>query len=583
MVAQGTKARWLMPAAMPGGYAESYKHLSPIVAQILYNRGVDDEEVPSFLHPTVSSMHAPRLMRGMDAALARIAGAIDRDERIAVYGDFDVDGVTGTVLLYQILRALGANVTYYVPHRATEGYGLNNKALDLLGADGVRLVITVDCGISCVDEVAYARDRGIEVIVTDHHLPPAHMPEACAILNPRQPGCNYPFKDLSGVGVAFKLASALLDGHPEAPRLRYEVLDLVVIGTVADMVPLRGENRILVRHGLKALSQTSRVGLRAMLRQTGLDNSGVSAADISFRLGPRLNAAGRLDHAAVGCELLLTTDQARADELVAALERTNDERQRLTTAIIDEVRLRLGQRPPERILIVDDATWPAGIIGLVAGRLTEEYCRPVLVVERGEVESRGSARSIPGFNVIEALTRCADLLHKFGGHAQAAGFSLRTALLPALHERLAALAAAELDDDNLVPSIRVDAEITRHLPANGLTALHEQLCDLEPFGVGNPTPVLLWRNLRVADCRVVGSKHLRFSLATPQGIVGAIAFGRAGDIGVLPRGHFIDVVFNLQYNDWHGYPNVELRVKDVALKGDVARAPERGIPQVSVV
>lgn len=578
---QGTKARWIMPAPMPGGYDAPLKHLSPVIAQILFNRGITPDELTGFLRPEVAAMHAPLLMHGMTEAVRRIRDAITTGEKIAVYGDFDVDGITGTVLLHDIFSALGADSIYYVPHRRSEGYGLNTGAIDRLRAEGVRLIVTVDCGVSCVDEIAYARDGGVDVIVTDHHLPPAHLPDAVAILNPHQPLCGYPFKDLAGVGVAFKLASALLEGKLSAPRLRHDVLDLVVIGTVSDMVPLRGENRVLARYGLPALTHTSRPGLRALLQRAGLDHANVSAADIGFRLGPRLNAAGRLDHAMVGCELLLTQDHARADELAGILDQKNGERQQLTNAVLEEARGRIGPHPTERALVVDDPGWPGGVIGLVAGRLAEEYCRPVLIVERSEVESRGSARSIAGFNIIEALERCSDLLTKFGGHAQAAGFSLRSELIPALRARMAALAAEYLREEDLVPTIQLDAEIGgRGFGAAELLALQEQMSALEPFGIGNQPPVLMWRNLRVADCRVVGGKHLRFSLTTPDGSVGAIAFGRADDLGVLPRGSAIDAVFNLQYNDWNGYSVVELRVKDVALKGDVARGIDHA-PQAS--
>jgi len=578
---QGIKARWLMPEPMPGGYDAPLKGLSPVVAQILYNRGITHEEMPLFLRPAISAMHAPLLMRGMAEAVRRIRAAIAAGERIAVYGDFDVDGVTGTVLLHQTLSALGADCTTYVPHRATEGYGLNNGALDRLHADGVRLIVTVDCGISSAAEVEYARGLGLDVVITDHHLPPARLPAAVAILNPRQPLCAYPFKDLAGVGVTFKLASALAEGIPDGARLRREVLDLVVVGTVSDMVPLRGENRVLVRYGLPVLSHTTRVGLQALLRRAGLEHANLTTAEIGFRVGPRLNAAGRIDHASAGCRLLMTRDPAEAEELAAALEDKNVERQRLTAEIIADARARIGPHPSERALVIDDDTWSVGVVGLVAGRLAEEYCRPVFVIERDAGadgkggESRGSARSVPGFNVIEALTSCADLLTKFGGHAAAAGFSLRTECIEPFRERIAALAAARLSAEDLVPSIQLDAEVGgRFFGAEELRGLFEQLAALEPFGVGNHPPVLLWRGLRVADCRVVGQDHLRFSFSTPSGTVGAIAFGRAEDVGVLPRGTAVDVVCSLQYNEWNGYAAVELRIKDLAVRGAAGRALE---------
>ena len=580
---QGTKARWIMPAAAPASYEAPLKHVSPTVVQILFNRGIADDEIASFLRPDTARMHAPQLMRGMSEAVRRIRAAIASGERIAVYGDFDVDGITGTVLLHQVLTTLGADCEVYVPHRRSEGYGLNTGALDRLRAGGVRLVVTVDCGISCADEVEHARGIGLDVIITDHHLPPERLPAAAAILNPNQPLCAYPFKRLAGVGVAFKLASALLEGVPDGHQVRREVLDLVVVGTVADMVPLVDENRILARYGLSTLSHTSRPGLRALITRAGLGHTSITTADIGYRLAPRLNAAGRIDHAEVGCRLLMTRDAMQAEDLAEELEAKNAERQGLTARALEEAKRRLGPSPPGRAILVDDASWSAGVIGLVAGRLAEEYCRPVFVVERADGESKGSARSIPGFNVVEALAECRDLLTKYGGHALAAGFSLHPDNIVPLRLRLEELAARRLRDEDLVPSIQLDAEIGgRDFGAAELRALHEQLAVLEPFGIGNQPPVLMWRNLRVAECKRVGEDHLRFSLTTPRGNVNAIAFGRAGDLGVLPRGTHIDAVFSLQYNEWNGYSSVELRIKDIAMKGDVARGIDRA-PQVSPV
>ena len=575
-VVKGIKARWLMPAPMPGGYDAPLKHLSSVIAQILFNRGIGPDEIPGFLYPQAASSHAPMLMRGMPEAVRRIRTAIAVGETIAVYGDFDVDGVTGTVLLHQVLNALGAQCQVYIPRRVSEGYGLNVVALEQLRQEGVRLVVTVDCGISSAGEIDHARHLGLDVIVTDHHHPPARLPDAVAILNPCQPLCTYPFKGLAGVGVAFKLATALLDGVPDGHRLRRELLDLVVVGTVSDMVPLRGENRVLVHYGLPLLSQTARPGLRALFRRARLEHARVTTADIGYRIGPRLNAAGRLDHALVGCHLLMTDDVAEAEALADALERKNTERQLLTASTLEQARELIGPAPVDRALVVDQDDWSAGVLGLVAGRLAEEYCRPVCVVERGVIESRGSARSVPGFNIIEALTACQDLLIKYGGHAQAAGFSLHAADIPALRDRLVGMANARLRAEDLVPTIQLDAEIGgREFGRDALQTLHEQLAALEPFGIGNLPPILLWRNLRVSECRVVGANHLRFTLATPQGMVGAIAFGMAEGVAVLPRGSTVDVVFSLQYNDWNGYSVVELRVKDVALKSDVSRTRER--------
>lgn len=602
---RGLKAWWSIPDHRPEGDTAQLKHLSDVVTQVLHNRGIIPEEIEGFLYPKVAAMHAPLLMRGMAEAVQRLQTASVAGEEIAVYGDYDVDGMTATVLLYQILRVLGARCRYYVPHRS-KGYGLKTEALDVLHAQGVTVVVTVDCGIRSAAEVAYARGLGMDVIITDHHTPPAHLPAALAILNPRQPLCGYPFKSLAGVGIAFKLASALVEGRPDAQRLRQSVLDLVAIGTVSDMVPLRGENRVLVQHGLHFLTRPSRAGLRALLDSAGLEHATISAADIGYMVGPRLNAAGRMDDPNVGCRLLLTTDADEARELAGILELKNRERKRRTAEVLEEARERIAREGQlaGRVLVVDDSAWQSGVIGLVAGRLADEFCRPAFVIERGDVESRGSARSIPlsdrhesgadaRFDLNEVLGQCRDLLIDFGGHEQAAGFSLLTENIPRLRDRLGALAAARLRDDDLDRCIEIDAEIDgRQIGAAHLGQLYDQLAELEPFGMENQAPVLLWRNLRVAESRAVGhdGKHLRLTLATPFGTVGAIAFDFAGEVralqrggggDVLPRGTPIDVVCSLQYNEWNGNSTVELRVKDVAIKGGAGRDSDHA-PQASL-
>lgn len=584
----GFKARWMLPEPSIDEDAAPFKNLAPIVAQVLQARGVAPEDVQSFLAPDVASMHSPLLMRGMPEAVRRIRAALDRGEHIAVYGDFDVDGVTATVLVYEALTALGGVCQVYVPHRVAEGYGLNREALAALRASGVSLVITVDCGISSADEVEYARSIGLDIVVTDHHVPPARLPDAVAVVNPRQPLCPYPFKNLAGVGVAFKLASALADGAPNAQRLRRDLLDLVTVGTIADLVELNGENRVLVRVGLPLLANTRRVGLRVLMRRAGLEHSVLGSNDVAYKIGPRLNAAGRVDHAMVGCRLLMTTDLGEAEELASQLEAKNAERKRLTGVVIEEARERIGPSPRERAIVIDDPSWPGGVIGLVAGRLASEYSRPVLVIARtapgdetdeanldqDDLECRGSGRTVPGFNLIEALTSCSDLLTKFGGHAQAAGFSIRARNIALLRARMDSLAALTLRGD-LTQTIAIDAEIGgRGFGEDDVALIHEQLEVLEPFGMGNQQPILLWRNARVAECRTMGDarQHLRLSIAVPGGTVSAVAFNQADDAGLLPRGSIVDVVCTLEYNDWNGHTTTELHVKDLAVHGSSSHA-----------
>lgn len=545
--------------------------LSPITPQLLYNRGLTDPDLArAFLHGD-APLWDPFFLKEVPEAVARIRAALRRGEPIVVYGDFDADGVTATVLLMQTLKVLGGRVQPYIPDRVDEGYGLNEKALDKLAEEGMRLVITVDSGIRSIAEARHAAARGLDLIITDHHYPSAEMPEAVAVINPKRADCAYPFKELSGVGVAFKLAQALLQAERQEPTLAREVplaweetlLDLVALGTVADIVPLRDENRAMVRRGLTRLNEAQRPGLRALLEVAGLKPGQVDAEAIAYGLGPRLNAAGRLESALLAYDLLNAPDLDAAKPLAERLNALNRQRQHLTQQMVEEARKQIEGSPSQGpVLFAEGEGFQAGIVGLVAGRLMEEYYRPAVVMERGPQTARGSARSIPEFHITAALDECRDLLVKYGGHAAAAGFTVLNENLPALKERLQGLAAQRLQEHDLVPTLIVDAEV-RLADLNG--DLQRDLTLLEPYGYDNPAPILCARGVKVLEARAVGSegRHLRLRLSDGWGTWDAIAFRQAHWLEHLTVPAQVDVAFTLEVDEWNGERRLQLNVQDL--------------------
>ncbi len=518
-------------------------------------------EIRSFLVPEEEPLVDPWLLRDVGRAVARLRQALVRREMIAVYGDYDADGLTATALLVEVLAALGAHVVPYIPHRTEEGYGLHCEALTRLRQQGVTLVVTVDCGTSSAAEVKHAAGIGLDVVVTDHHEVQAPLPPATAVVNPKVPHCGYPFRQLAGVGVAFKLAQALvLDAAPERlAAMEAQCLDLVALGTVADVVPLLGENRLLVRRGLRALNETRRPGLLALAAAAGLRMGALDEGDISYGLGPRLNAAGRVDDAWVAYRLLTAPSAAEALSLAQTLEERNAQRQRLMEAGLRRARELAAAYPNDvPILVLDDGLFAAGVAGLIAAKLAEERYRPVVVLERGAEVSRGSARSIPELDISAALAQCADLLERFGGHPLAAGLAVATANLPALRDRLSAVAGRELAGVDLVPVLAVDVELPL---AQVNQHVYDSLALLPPFGLGNPQPLFLARRVRVREVRAVGRDggHLRAVLE--DGDVQQVALWfRRGDLAAsLPRE--VDVVYTLTVNEWNGKRRLELRLR----------------------
>lgn len=564
--------KWTVPPPIPPGFQQQFTQVHPVLLQVLYNRGLTDSAtIQAFVEGRYLASTDPFLLPDMEKAVARIQHAIQRDETIVVYGDFDADGVTSTVLLTEALRGLGvqrSRIRPYIPDRVDEGYGLNNDALTQLKRKGTDLVITVDCGIRSVPEVAHANELGLDMIITDHHSLGARLPEATAVINPKHPDSTYPETMLAGVGIAYKLAQALYQAMPNQAQLSLDsLLDLVAIGTVADLAPLLGENRQLVAQGLIQLNQTSRPGIHELAKIARLATP-FTAESIAFGIGPRINAAGRLAHAYTAARLLATDSAIRAQSLAADLNILNRTRQQMTAE--------MGQRaeemvdPTDSILIAAAPDFASGIVGLVASRLAEKHYRPAIIIEEGETESRGSCRSIPEFHITDALDTVEPLLERYGGHAQAAGFTVRNELMDEFISRMREIATDILADQTLLPTISADAEIELESVD---WALFEQLAQLEPTGYANPSPVFISRNVLVNHHRVVGQDrtHLQMNLspvetggAYPSSFP-AIAFRQGAWANLMPEQ--IDIVYSLGVNEWQGRRNLQLMVQDIQPSG----------------
>jgi len=562
--------RWLIAPPAPSDYLDRLADhdIHPVLAQVLYNRGFDTPEAAlEFLARHYLADDNPFLLKGMAEATYHLRLAIRRGDPVVVYGDFDADGVTSTVLLTEVLARLGADVRPYIPDRVDEGYGLNSPALKALAEDGVRVVVTVDCGIRSVKEVEDGIGYGLDMIVSDHHSVGPVLPPALAVINPRQPGDPYPEKGLAGVGVTYKLVQAL---YMEAQRRGYRAgddwrpddwLDLVAIGTVADIVPLRGENRALVRDGLALLNSPLRPGLKALYGTARIKPGRVDATSIGFMIGPRINAAGRLRSAMMAFDLLTVVDQRRAVTLATELNEVNRERQEKTSTMQTWAEEHIpGDPSGEPLLFAADERFEQGVVGLVASRLTDQYYRPSVVVQVGEEESHGSCRSIPEFHITHALEECDDLLERYGGHAAAAGFTVRNDRIAPLQERLAGVAGSQLVMDELLPTVDVDAE----LPLEEATlTLAGALAALEPTGEGNQPPLFASRHVRVQESRVVGSEgtHLKLTLSSGAHLVEAIAFRQGEWYGHLPD--FLDIAYELQVNEWNNRQEAQLIIRDL--------------------
>ena len=550
--------------------------VSDILAGLLIARGHSEPATArKFLRPSHDQLHDPSLMLGMPEAVRRVLGAIDAGEKILVYGDYDVDGTTGTVVLRRALGLLGARTGFHVPHRFTEGYGIQQAALEQARADGYSLVISVDCGIRAHEPLVWARENGLDVIVTDHHLPDETegAPPAFCVLNPNQRGCGYPDKNLAGVGVAFKLAHALFRERGRESQIA-GFLKVVAIGTVADVAPLVGENRSIVALGLRDLPKATNLGLRALMEVAGCADSarGLSAYDVGFRLGPRINAAGRMDAARAVVELFETSDRAEARRLAEHLDARNRERQTVQQEIVRRALAELESSDvaaAAHVAVIAGDNWHRGVIGIAAAKIAERINRPCIVISLEGDDGHGSARSIEAYHLLNGLTECADLFDKFGGHSHAAGLSITRARIPELRRRLNEHAASSLTEADLVPAVNIDMG----LPAAAATlGLAEELRQLEPFGAANPRPVFATRGLRVlSEPRVMKEKHLKFRVAGADSRpLEAVWWNGVEELAgrTLGPGTRIELAYTVEPNTWQGETRLQLVVKDVKMSDE---------------
>ena len=534
-----------------------------VVAQLLLNRGVSTaEEVKMFLNPSLSDMHDPSLLPDMDIGVERLAKAVESGEKICIHGDYDVDGVTSTALLVRTLSALNANVEYRLPHRQKEGYGIKTAAVEELSANGVGVIVTCDCGITACDTVDRANELGIDVIVTDHHEPGLELPRAIAVINPKRADATYPFSELAGVGVAFKFAQGLvrkLGLNEESFISRF--IDLAALGTVGDVVPLIGENRAIVTHGLKAIPASKKLGFQTMLRSTGLEGKPLTAYYLAFVLGPRINAVGRMHDATAALKLFLTRDETEARTLMVEMEQHNDDRRVEQTRILEEAIEQVESKDLSnlRVLILSSEKWNSGVVGIVASKIAERYTRPTIMLCRDDASGigHGSARSIDGFNLLESLCHCGDLLTGFGGHTQAAGMSIQLDNLDAFEDKINKYAHEIIPAEALLPRVTAEIEIDA---ADITRELVDIIASMEPFGMGNPEPLFISRNLNVTQRQRVGDgSHLRLQVqGDGSSPINCIAFGMGDMANNIELGGSIDLCYSIRLNVYNGNESVQM-------------------------
>lgn len=565
--------RWVVAAPPPREAVESLSRslsLPPVLCSVLAARGYADVEAARrYLRPRPAHIHPPELMAGMGDAVARLAAAVRRGETILVHGDYDVDGICATALYVRALRMMGGRAEAFVPHRLNDGYDLTTAGVDAARAAGASLILTGDCGIVAHEAVRAARAAAIDVVVTDHHTPGPTLPDAVAVVNPNRADCSYPDKGLAGVGVAYKVCCALAAELGEPVERLARFLDLVAVATIADLAPLTSENRALVRWGLSILPETPNPGLHALLAVTGLNEREISAGQVGYVLAPRINAVGRMGEALRGVRLLLTDDPHEAREIAATLEEENRWRREVDGRTLREAMemLEASYDPDrDRGVVLASERWHPGVIGIVASRVVEAIHRPTVLVALGEGEGKGSARSIPGFHLYDAMHACAEHLVRFGGHRMAAGCSLRPERLDAFRAAFDAHAREHLAPEQLTPEVRIDLEVSL---AEVDQELYRLLRHAAPFGMGNPTPVFAVRGIRLAGApRVVGSRHLRMTLAAADARLEAIGFGMADRLHEVGGGGApLDVAFKLEENRWNGRTELQAKLVDLRPAG----------------
>jgi len=544
--------------------------ISNVTASVLLARGVTTvDEASRWMSSAQTRLHDPFLIPDMEQAVERLHLALSREERVCFYGDYDVDGVSATSLYLSFYQGLGGNACGYIPHRLAEGYGLNEGAIRRLAQGGVTLLVTSDCGTTSHHEIAVANQLGIDVVVTDHHQTDAGMPPALAVLNPHRRDAIYPFKGLCSAGLAYKVVSAYQQRYGSGEVDPESCLDLVALATVADIVPLQDENRILVREGLMQITRGARCGIRALKQVAGITKACTSET-VGFRLGPRLNAAGRLDHAMTCVRLLTTESDQEAMQIAEQLEQLNRQRQQIEGDITNEAVASLQQDDLHAAIVLGSRNWHVGVVGIVAARLVDRFHRPSIVIAiDGEGIGKGSARTVEGFDLYQGLSECRDLLEAFGGHPSAAGLTIKESRVEEFRQRFCEVAAQWFSTTHTLPTLQVDAEVNLmdvHLE------LIQELESLHPFGAGNPEPTLAVRGLDVVEARVVGEKHLKLRVRQGRSyIFDSIGFrmGSLEDLG-LKAGRLVDLAFSPERNHWNGYDRVQLRIKALRLSGEVS-------------
>lgn len=562
--------RWISPPKVDQELVDKIEaefDLHPLVCQILANRGFTDlEEIDHFLNPDLDHLYDPFIMMGMEKAVERLVKALEDKEKIVIYGDYDVDGITSISLMVRYLRELGGDIGYFIPHRMVEGYGISQLGIDSVESMGAKLIVTVDCGVTAIESVDYANNRGIEVIITDHHEPGPELPNAVSILNPKQPGDPYPEKELAGIGVGFKLCQGLCKTLMRDPEELFSHLDLVAIGSIADIVPLLGENRVFARHGLSRLKTSRKPGVQALIKTAGLADKHLGSGQVVFSMAPRINAVGRMGDAERGVQLFLTDDMIEAERLAQVLEEENKSRREVDNQTLIEARQAIEDNldlTRRQSIVLSSNDWHPGVLGIVASRLVEEYYLPTVLISFDEDgEGKGSARSVSNFHLYEALNRCSHTLDVFGGHKYAAGLQLQKENLSSFSEEFDRCARDMLHEEDLVPEIAVDLEISLEQADNNLL---EGMKKFRPYGPGNPKPVLVAQDLSVVGYpKIVGNNHLKMRVRKDGYQLEAIGFHLADKLKEINTAREkISMAFVLETNEWNNIRHLQAKIKDL--------------------
>ncbi len=539
--------------------------IGPAMAVILLNRGIKTPKaVNSYMKKSLEDIHNPFMLDGMEEATERILSAIEKKEKIVIYGDYDVDGITATATVYKFLKSQGAEVSYYIPDRFSEGYGLNILAINKMARDGAKLMITVDCGITAVGEVEFAKTQGLDIIITDHHTCREELPKAVSVINPKRADSSYPFSGLAGVGVAFKLVLALaIKLGMNTKEVFMEYVDMVALGTIADVVPLIDENRVIADKGINSIEHTNNKGIRALMDLAGAGGKSVDANSVAFFASPRLNAAGRLENASLSVELMICDDNERAKEIAEHLDSLNTDRKEIEQKIFEEAYRQAEEMGDDKLVyVISGENWNHGVIGIVASRIAEMFYRPCILISVEDGKGKGSGRSVPEMNLFDALSSCEDILTAFGGHSQAAGLSISADKIEEFSKKINEFAKKNVDVATLVPKLLIDCNLSG---ANVTMQAAKMLETLAPFGEGNELPVFSMRDLRVMASQSMGvdKKHLRVRLSDGSNLFNAIGFGMGELSEKLNPGDIVSIAFTMNINTYQGSENLQLILKDI--------------------